>query len=251
MKTQEQLLRQFRRTTYVECIISDLKGDPDLAMICFDQWPLEEIRLGCLNVMERSFRFFKNLEWAEETIEGLLAAEDEDMAKKVLEYYARAIGYQRELIGLWPPTLESLLKDHNSELLAVFLRLLLFTAHIGAKHPRLLPLASRIVCENLREIPALYGLKQMLPVHVFLANLLERIERRYYSESDWHCAERALRVAVQVGDRTFIEKVKGVIEAHERGNVGPNVADAGFVGAVNTGVLKEVCRMLKRIPEKQ
>lgn len=243
MKTQELPLRQ---TTYVECIISDLKGDPVLAMACFEQWPLEEIRLGCLNVVERNFRFFKNLDWAEATVEGLLAADDEDMAKKVLECYAKAIGYRRADFSSTFPISECL-QHRNSELLEAILRLLLFAIRIGWKHPRMLPLTSRIVCENLREVPALYGLQQMLPVRIFLADLLKLITRTYYSESDWHCAERALRFVVQVGDRTFIEKVKDVIEAHEHGGVIPrNIVDTDFVVAANTGVLKEVCRMLEK-----
>jgi hypothetical protein len=185
------------------------------------------------------------IQWTRRTVNRLVVVNDYYMALEVLGHNFKHLDGRLQSVDSGC----SDLREYYFPLWVDLVELLEFTIDLALKDPRFRPIASRAVCRYLTEVPGLYGdgNNQVQPRPFFL-NLLEPIGQKNYSESDWHCAERALRFIAERKDRTFISEVMNLVQAHEFEGAGPNLANP-FAKSANLGILEEVYRILKLVPD--
>ena len=260
---------KLKRTTWVGSIINESSANydsedqtPKRIMAYFERWPIEEIRLACLEGMEHSFRRLQHLDWAREVIEGLVEINDRDMALKVMEQYADAVRSQARYVfddgrGYYhddaPKQITSYdpFRDNNVSLWDEFVRMLLFAVHIVSIKSEFLRPMLKIVCScvNPEILPGCYYHEELQPVKVLFTWSLDKITMGHYDESDWHSAFRSLCIIAKAKDREYIEQLKLVIKGHEETESRDGFV-RNFSHISNLAVLRETLRILKQPVKK-
>lgn len=268
---------QLKRTISIQSIIDsettasycDEDQDPKQAIVCFKSWWIDEVRDACLKVISKhGFSELQYFDWAREAIESLIEVGDDRMAGQIMDLYSDTLfrkgedcnrSHTRYYFYDAGKQMESYGGDYGEKnLWTEFLQMLLFCIRMADKPSFRRPILKFVcLCVDPDIFQGIYyhndndlqtGLK------LLFATTLNEIKAGY-GESEWHSAERVLRIIAKAKDRTYIDQLKNILAAHESGKacpefrIGHEVA-RDFFRAGNVAVIKETLRILRESPKK-
>ena len=196
----------------------------------FDEWRIFEVRKKCLETMKNWEVYGYLVDWVEKHIRELLVTGRRDLPEAMLDWY---VFNAQENVAV--RAVEFSLSLANGEKAVLFFE----------------NAVSKIVAGRLlkNEVAVLYHKLPSLPK--FLEELLEKLnspyqikkEGRQYSDSDWVCAERALRIIVEYKDFSFLPQIEKIIVFMQTGKiVAPD--KPFYAGEAHLGAFKEAKEIL-------
>jgi len=197
----------------------------------FDQYPIDEVRRACIYSLDHDFRdhrpdrYYEN--WVEKRIIALEYDDCRDFWISLLRWY--------------------LFKAKSNE---TFNRALEFAIGLAEREPQYLSQISKEVTGVLARDT--YGRDRQsywLPsVRGFLKTLLAEIYpgKSGYSDSEWHCAARALRLIVLRKDITFLPEIEELAARYERGEIKTRTSrDDPFYESQRLSMLEQTVKLLQ------
>lgn len=209
---------RFKKTIDLAEVLSKVRQNP---LKYFEDWHLLEVRERCLKEMEQwRYIYESHAEWAEACIRDFLEqGDDYNFREKVLSWYVFAA------------------KD------GLAVRAIEFAFSLWREHkvhsPELSKLIAGRLLEGRRRDIDLYS--KLPPLREFLEKLLDELKedrRDGYFDSDWFCAERALRIIDAAGDVSFLPQIEELILLLQEGKIYPSKYDPPESRDMNLARLK-------------
>jgi len=218
---QEQ---KFEKSIYFQQFLAEARRQP---FMYFEKSSIREVRIECLKTIKE--RGYIHPDWAESCIDALFDQND-DLKEDALSWYLFAAETDTAIIrainfALSLREKKEYLNRINSNTLSKFIAGRLLKDHEIRVYP-LLP-----------------------PLHEFIVELLNELKNKGsgnngYFNSDWYCAERALRIIIAAEDYLFLPRVEELILLHQQGVIKPYGNDPPYQKDQNIAALKATRRFL-------
>lgn len=184
----------------------------------FDDWPITEIRLKCLKAMEKQIFDKRLADWAEKRILYFFDfARSRELGGAILERY---VFNAQDVVR----AIEFALCLDLGKKACPFFSCCNFDGYADLEN-----IVSKVVAGRLFKGETINSEPFIIPLRKFLGKFLDTLTLPWamsggivrYADSDWVCAERALRIIVANKDLSFLPKVEEYIRLSQGGKIQP------------------------------